>query len=133
MPHGITFILVKCGYKTGYMKNIIGLALIILVCGCRHKPATATAMNTAASNVSGYFITKYIPSANTLRVRGRQVVKEEGENVYTMTGSVEGFSSFNMPVTVERFNETLHYLGGDPNDTNSWECIEIYVGKNKIK
>jgi len=60
-------------------------------------------------------------------------VKVDSDNTYHISGTVEGFTSFNAPVTIEHFSETLRYMGGNPNEQASWECMEIYVGKKKLK
>jgi hypothetical protein len=114
------------------MKTISGLLLLLVVAGCRQN-ANSNNVNKEASDISGAFITNYVPSTTTLRIKGKEVTKADGDNMYNVTGTVEGFSSFNMPVNIEHFSETLQYLGGDPKDTNSWKCYEIYVGKRKLK
>ena len=105
---------------------------IIISTGC--KPGTAKdKMNTAAIHFSGVFITENIHSVSTLRIEGRPDVKNEPDSAYFISGSIEGFSPANYPVTFKHFSEILHYLGGDPNDIKSWVCIAIYVGNKKIK
>jgi hypothetical protein len=52
-------------------------------------------MKTAALHACGAFITAFIPSTMNLRVKGPSNIKTEGNNTFQVTGSVEGFSSYN--------------------------------------
>ena len=67
------------------------------------------------------------------KVRGKEILKNEGDSVYYVSGTVEGFTSFNTPVAITKFNETIHYKGGEPNDQKNWQCIEINIGGKRIK
>ena len=92
-----------------------------------------TSINAAAVHVSGAFITEFAHSRLTLRVKGARSVKKEGDNMFNVTGSVEGFSSYNVSVSIEHFNETVHYLGGDMNNLKNWQCLDIYyIGEKRI-
>ena len=113
------------------MKNLVSLLFIILITGCKLRPDNS-AINTAAIHFSGVFITRDIISIQNFKVKVADAKADTG-NIYRVTGTVEGYTSYNVPVSVEHFNETLHYLGGNPNERTSWECIEIYLGKKKIK
>jgi len=108
-----------------------GLLSSIIIAGCNFKPDNS--MNDAAVHVSGVFITDNIQSIPTLKIRGSTVVKNDPDSTYHVTGTVEGFSPMNYPISTEHFNETVHYSGGDPNDKKNWKCIEIYVGDKKMK
>jgi len=111
------------------MKILVGLLFIIIITGCNWKPADP--INAAAVNVSGVFIRTKGPSGPALRISESKVTEIGTDSTYHVSGLVEGFSSMNYPVSVEHFSETVHYLGGDPNNRNNWECIEIYVGDKK--
>jgi len=115
-------------------KNVIvfaGLLFSILIVGCTFTPDNK--MNDAAVHVCGVFITENIHSIQTLRIKGSTVVKTDPDSTYHVSGTVEGFSPMNYPVSIEHFNETVHYLGGDPTSRKNWRCIEIYVGSKKMK
>jgi len=113
------------------VRNLANLLLVILVTGCKLRPDN-NAINTAAIHFSGVFITKNITSIQNLKVKVANVKSDTG-NICHVTGTVEGYTSYNVPVSIEHFSETLHYLGGNPNERTSWECIDIYIGKKKIK
>ena len=113
------------------MKNFALLLFIMLIAGCKLRPDNSV-INTAAIHFSGVFITKNIPSIQNLKVKVADAKSDTG-NIYHVSGLVEGYSSYNTPVSVEHFSDTLHYLGGNPNELTSWECIEIYVGNKKMK
>ena len=113
------------------MKILISSLFIIFITGCKEKPNDR--INAAAVHASGAFITEYVHSNLTLRIKGARSIKKEGDNTFYVTGSVEGFSSYNVPFSVEHFSETVHYLGGDINDLKNWQCLEIYVGKKRLK
>ena len=113
------------------MKILIISLFILIITGCTPKPNDS--INAAAVHASGAFITEYIHSSLSMRIKGTRSIKKEGANTFSVTGSVEGFSSYNVPFSVEHFNETVHYLGGDINDVKNWQCLEIYVGKKRLK
>jgi hypothetical protein len=108
------------------------LFAIITTTGCK-RITDQDIINSAAIHFSVVFITENIHSLSSLRLEGRPVVKKETDSTYHVSGSVEGFSPFNYPVSIKYFSETLHYLGGDPNERKNWVCIEIYVGNKKMK
>lgn len=108
-----------------------GLLFSIIITGCTFKPNNK--MNDAAVKVCGVFITENIQSIQSLRIKGSTVVKNDPDSTYHVNGTVEGFSPENYPVSTEHFSESVHYLGGDPNDPKSWKCIEIYIGNKKMK
>ena len=113
------------------MKYFLLLLFVMFIAGCKLRPDNS-AINTAAIHFSSVFIKKYITSIENLKVKTADAKSDSG-NIYHVTGMVEGYSSYNVPFSVDHFSETLHYSGGNPNDSASWECIEIYVGKKKIK
>ena len=114
------------------MKTIICLFYIALITGC--KLNTSDDINTSAVHFAGIFITEYIPSIPTLKIKEKtNVQKGQDSDIYHVSGLVEGFSPLNYPVSFEHFNETLHFLGGDVNDRKNWICLEIYVGNKKMK
>jgi hypothetical protein len=114
------------------MKVLFAVLLFsIVIAGCKFSPDNK--MNDAAVNVSGVFIKDNIQSIPALRIKGNTVVKNDSDSLYHVSGTAEGFSPMNYPVSIEHFRETVHYLGGDPNDTKNWKCIEIYVGSKKMK
>jgi len=113
------------------MKILIGSLFIIIITGCKQKPNDS--INIAAVHASGAFITEYDHSNLALRIKGARIVKKEGDNIFNITGSVEGFSSYNVPFSVEHFSETVQYSGGNINDVKNWQCLEVYVGKKRIK
>jgi hypothetical protein len=108
------------------------LFAIITTSGCK-RITKQDIINTAAIHFCGVFITEKMQSISSLRIEGRPVVKNETDSTYYVSGSLEGFSAFNYPVSIKHFNETLHYLGGDPNERKNWVCMEIYVGNKKVK
>ena len=90
-------------------------------------------MNAAALKVAGSFITEHVRSSLNFRVQGVSAIKKESENIFYVTGSAEGFSSYNVPFAIDHFSETVRYTGGDINDIKNWECLDMYVGKKRIK
>lgn len=100
--------------------------------GCKQQ-TEQDKINAAAVHFSGVFITENIHSTPELRVKGKTSIIKEEDNIFHVTGTVEGFSPMNYPVKIEHFKETLHYLGGDVNKQANWECMEIYVGNKKVK
>lgn len=115
------------------MKKFISLLFIVFIwVGCKQKTESEI-INTAAVDIAGVFISENINSSPTFRIKGKtSTIKEEG-NIFHITGSVEGFSAMNYPVSMEHFKETLHFLGGAVNEKKNWECIEIYVGNKKMR
>ena len=113
------------------MKSLVSLLFIIFIVGCKLRPDNSI-MNTAAIHFSGVFITKNISSIQNLKVKVADAKSDTG-GIYHVSGLVEGYSSYNAPVNIEHFSENLHYLGGNPDERTSWECIDIYVGKKKFK
>ena len=114
------------------MKQLTILLFSIIMTGCETRPDTAI-INTAARHFSGVFITQSVKSVSGLRVKVSQVVTSDTNNIYTVTGLVEGYSSMNYPVSVDHFSETLQYLGGNPNIPGNWKCIGIQIGNKKVK
>ena len=106
------------------------LLTLITANGCK-RITVQDKLNTAAIHFSRVFITENIQSLTSLRVEGSPVVKNEKDSTYQISGSLDGFSPLNYPVSIKHFRETLHYLGGDPNERKNWVCLEIYVGKRK--
>ncbi len=115
------------------MKILYGLLFtIITTTGCKRR-TDQDIINTAAIHFSEVFITENVQSVSSLRIEGRPVVKNETDSAYYVSGSLEGFSPLNYPVSIKHFSETLHYKGGDPNERKNWVCMEIYVGNKKMK
>lgn len=108
------------------------LFAIITTTGCKQR-TDQDIMNTAAIHFSAVFITENIQSLSSFRVEGNQVVKNERGSTYQISGSLEGSSRLNYPVSIKHFRETLHYLGRYPNKRKNWVCLEIYVGNKKMK
>jgi len=110
---------------------LVGLLFVVIITGCQVKPESI--MNAAALKVAGSFITEHAHSSLNFRVKGSSAIKKEGKNVFYVTGSAEGFSSYNVPFAIDHFSETVRYSGGDIDDIKNWECLEMYVGKKRIK
>ncbi len=110
---------------------IIFLFFSILISGCKFKPDNS--MHDAAIYISGVFITDTTLSNPSFRIKGPTYVKNEKDSTYHVTGTVEGFTSFNVPIDVKNFTETVRYSGGNLNDSKNWECIELYIGNKKMK
>ena len=102
------------------------------VLGCEQK-TSRDILNNAAVHFAGVFITENVQSVSSLRIEGKPFVKNETDSSYYVSGSLEGFSPLNYPVSVRRFVEKLHYLGGEPTERKNWLCIEIYVDNKKMK
>jgi len=113
------------------MKNILMLSFAISLTACQLRPDN-NATNTAAKHFARVFITQHISSSPTLRLKTFTIANDTS-NIYHISGLLEGYTSFNTPESVEHYSETLRYLGGNPNDSTSWECMEIYVGDKKWK
>ena len=115
------------------MKNLIILSFtVIMVVGCKESSGNDK-INSAAIHFAGDFITENIQSGTTLRIEGRPDVKKETDSTYYVSGLVEGFSPLNYPVSAKHFNETLWYSGSNPNNRESWKCLDIYIGNKKMK
>jgi len=114
------------------MKNLVSVLFVIIIAGCTHI-TDRNIISDDAEHFSGVFITEDIPSVPILRIVGKPVAVIGTDSNYHVSGLLEGFSSYNTPVSTDHFSEVLHYLGGDPNARKNWECIEIYVGNKKIK
>ncbi len=111
------------------------LAVIIFIVatwGCKLRPDNGVT-TTAAVHFAGVFIMDNIPPEPNLRIQKDPEVKVDSDNTYHISGTVEGFTSFNAPVTIVHFSETLRYMGGNPNEQPSWECMDIYIGNKKLK
>ena len=113
------------------MRKLVVLFFSIFIIGCQLRPDKGI-LYTAARHFSGVFITQNLQSIPSLRVKGSPVVKNEKDSVYQVTGLVEGYSPMNYPVSISHFSETLQYLGGNPNESANWKCLEIYVENKKI-
>jgi len=117
---------------THLLKKILMSSLfIMIITSCKQRPNDA--INAAAVKVSGAFITERAHSSLNLRIKGGRSVRKEGDSTFYVTGTVEGFSSYNVPFSVEHFSEIVRYSGGDINNPKNWVCLEIYVGKKRIK
>ncbi len=114
------------------LKIFCSLIFTLIITGC-NQPGNKDLLDKAAVHFSGVFITQYIKSIPLLRMVGRPVVQNTGDSIFYLKGSVEGFTSYNVPVSIKHFSETLHYLGGDPDKAENWKCIEIYVDDKKMK
>jgi hypothetical protein len=114
------------------MKKMVCLLFIVIITGCKLRPDN-NIINAAAIHFAGVFITSDIHSDLQLRIKGNPVAKIDtaDSDTYHVSGMVEGYSSYNVPFSIEHFNETLHYLGGNPNERNSWDCIEYMLGVKK--
>ena len=112
--------------------NLGGLLLVLMMAGCKLRPDNGV-MSTAAVHFAGVFITQNIHSVNNLRMQKDPNVVCDSSDLCHVSGTIEGFSSFNASVSIDHFSETLHYLGGNPNEITSWECVDIYIGKKKVK
>jgi len=114
------------------MKTLtIYLFFCILIIGCKFKPDNS--IHDTVIYISGVFITDTTLSNPSFRIKGPTYVKKENDSTYFVNGTVEGFTSFNVPVDTKSFTETVYYLGGDMNDIKNWKCIEIYVGNKKMR
>jgi hypothetical protein len=113
------------------MKLLVGFLFLVIITGCEVK--NENIMNAAALKVAGSFITEHVRSSLNFRVKGASVIKKERKNVFYVAGSAEGFSSYNVPFAIDHFSETVRYSGGDIDDIKNWECLEMYVGKKRIK
>jgi hypothetical protein len=115
------------------MKITIAFFLTMTITASCKTMTKDDVMNSAAVHISGIFIKKYINTGNSLRIKGSTVIKKGKDNVFHVSGSVEGFSTFNYPVSINHFTEALLYLGGDTAAYENWVCIEIYIGSKKLK
>ncbi len=108
------------------------LIFTMIITGC-NQPNNKDALDKEAIHYSRVFITQYVTTIPSLRVKGQPVVDSTGDSIFHVKGTVEGFTSFNVPVSVKHFTETLHYLGGDPDKAENWKCIDIYINNKKMK
>ena len=113
------------------MKNILITIVAVLMVGC-NNPDRGAIGNTAIK-FSSIFVVENSGSDPSWKVEGKEILKNEGDSVYYVSGTVEGFSSYNEPIAIKKFNETLHFLGGDVNNRKNWNCIEINIDGKKIK
>jgi hypothetical protein len=114
------------------MKQLLILFFSIIFIGCKLRPDNSI-INTAAIHFSSVFITQNVQSVQSLRVKGNPVVKNETDSIYLVTGLIEGYSPMNYPVSIDHFSERLQYLGGNPNEQESWKCVEIDIRNKKVK
>lgn len=113
------------------MKLLIVLLFIVFITGCKER--NNNPVYAAVINASGTFITEFVQSNLTLRIKGTTNIKKENDNTFYVAGYVEGFSSYNVPFSIEHFSETIQFAGGDINNQENWQCLEIYLGKKRIK
>jgi hypothetical protein len=78
------------------MKILIALIITIVITGC--KPEPESRINAAALRIAESFITEHIRSSLNFRVKGVSTVRTTGDSTFYVTGSVEGFSSYNVPL-----------------------------------
>jgi hypothetical protein len=104
----------------------------IMIAACKLRPDNSI-INTAAIHFSSVFITQNVQSVQSLRVKGNPVVKNETDSLYLVTGLIEGYSPMYYPVSIDHFSERLQYLGGNPNEQESWKCVEIDIRNKKVK
>lgn len=113
------------------MKFLICLFLLIMI-GCSQE-TNQDKINAAVVHFADVFITKNVITEPQYRIKGKTSVKNIGDSIFYVSGLVEGFASFNMPVNELNFSETLRYSGDNLNEQNNWECKEIYIGNKKMK
>jgi hypothetical protein len=113
------------------MKFFLCLLVTIIITACQQKPDDV--MSTDAIHFSGIFITDYIKSDLSLHIKESTVIKDTADSTYHVSGLVEGYTSFHVPVNVNHFSEVIHYLGGDPSERKNWACVEIYIGDKRMK
>lgn len=114
------------------LKIFWGLIFLLIITGC-HRTDNKDALDEAAIYFSGVFITQYVTTTRSLRVKGQSVVVSTGDSIFQVKGSVEGFTSFNVPVSIKHFSESLHYSGDNPNEAENWKCVDIYIDDKKVK
>jgi len=107
------------------------LLFVLTIAGCKVTPDRIE--DATVVKVAGFFITEYGRSSLNFRVKGVSNVKKKGDSLFYVSGSVEGFSSYNAPFSIEHFNETVRYSGGDFNNVKNWNCLDIYIAKKRIK
>jgi hypothetical protein len=112
-------------------KTVCLLFIVVMTVGCKQR-TNNDIINSAAIHFAGVFITENVQSIVVLRIQGRPDVKYETDSTYNVSGSIEGFSPINYPVSIKHFNETLWYSGRNPNKRESWKCIGIYIGNKKM-
>ncbi len=114
------------------LKIFCSLLFLMIITGC-NQPGNKDVLDKAAVHFSGVFITQYVTTIPSLRVKGQPVVKSTGDSIFNVKGTLEGFTSFNVPVSIKHFSETLHYSGGDSGKAENWKCIDIYIDDKKMK
>ena len=114
------------------MRSFVIVLLVLFIGGCKPIPDRGL-IGDAAIKFSSVFVTENNMSDPNWKVRGKEVLKNEGDSVYYVSGTVEGFTSFNTPVGITKFNETMHYSGGDPNDRKNWKCLQLNIAGKEIK
>lgn len=112
-------------------KISVSLLFVLTIAGCKVTPDRIE--DATVVKVAGFFITEYGRSSLNFRVKGVSKVKKKGNSLFYVSGSVEGFSSYNAPFSIEHFNETVRYSGGDFNNVKNWNCLDIYIAKKRIK
>jgi len=112
-------------------KISVSLLFVLTIAGCKVTPDRIE--DATVVKVAGFFITEYGRSSLNFRVKGVSNVKKKGDSLFYVSGSVEGFSSYNAPFSIEHFNETVRYSGGDFNNVKNWNCLDIYIAKKRIK
>jgi hypothetical protein len=117
--------------KENNIMRQLSLLVMVFITGCNAKPLST--INAAAITAAGSFIANYAGSSLHFRVKGTSSVTKESDSIFYVTGSAEGFSSYNVPFTISQFGETVRFSGGDVNDIKNWECLKMYVGKKRIK
>jgi len=114
------------------LKVFCSLIYTLTITGCI-RTTNKDALDKAAVHFSGVFITKYVTTTRSLRVKGQSVVVSAGDSIFHVKGSLEGFTSFNVPVSLNHFSESLHYSGDNPNEAENWKCVDIYIDDKKVK
>ena len=116
-----------------YRVKIFCILIVIVFIAACNQTNNEDALDKLAVHFSGVFITQYVATTTSLRIKGKRTVERTGDSIFNVKGSVEGFTSFNVPVSIQQFSERVLYLGGDANKRGSWQCIDIYVGDKKMK
>ena len=114
------------------MKIIPILLIIAIFSECKLRPDYGL-VSKDAIHFAGIFISDNIQGDLDFRIKGNTDVINAVDSIYKVSGTVEGFSPMNYPVSVEHFTEFLHYIGGNPDEKKNWNCMEIYIGRKKLK
>ena len=114
------------------LKIFCSLIFTVIITGC-YQTNNKDALDEAAVHFSGIFITQYVTAIPSLRVKGQSVVVSTGDSSFHVKGSLEGFTSFNVPVSIKHFSESLYYSGDNPNNAKNWKCIDIYIDDKKMR